>query len=251
MAAAVTAAKETSGGHKMQIPDLTTVLTVLSLVLFSLVVPLGIFIGRNNIRAVRKEMVRDLERLFSFAKLPTGEPLIIPSFELVKYKYDPEANPDRSPSEDPNRIAFYLVPVLTYVILTGLGFHMAFLAHGPFAANFYIAPIDNVADRKLLGVETYTFIAGYIWTIQYLTRRISNFDLAPISFFQSSAHILLGLFTMAAIWQSHVLAVAGDYPLVAVAFLVGLFPRLGLDALFAKVPWLKLKRINKDSVQLQ
>ncbi len=54
----------------------------------------------------------------------------------------------------------------------------------------------------LPGVLTYSFLGAYIWTIQYLIRRISNFDLAPISFFQSVGHILLAEFTMAAIWQS-------------------------------------------------
>ena len=50
--------------------------------ILSCVVPLGIFVGRNNIRAFRREFVRDLERLFSFANLPDGTQLIIPSFEL-------------------------------------------------------------------------------------------------------------------------------------------------------------------------
>jgi hypothetical protein len=31
---------------------------------------------------------------------------------------------------------------------------------------------------------TYTFLGSYIWTVQYLIRRVSNFDLSPISFFQ-------------------------------------------------------------------
>src|SRR3982074_615963 len=101
MAAAGTA----SGEDKM--PDLATAMRWTALILFSCIVPLGIFIGRNNIRAVRREIVRDLEKLFNFACLPSGEPLIIPSFELVKYKYDPEANPNRYPAEDPNRFAYY------------------------------------------------------------------------------------------------------------------------------------------------
>jgi hypothetical protein len=71
------------------------VLRWIALVMLSCVVPIGIFVGRNNIRAFRREIVRDLERLFSFARLPNGAPLIIPSFELVKYKYDPESNPNR------------------------------------------------------------------------------------------------------------------------------------------------------------
>ena len=62
---------------------------IAAIALFSCVVPFGIFVGRNNIRIVRLEIVRDLEKLFNFAKRD-GQPLILPSFELVKYKYDPE-----------------------------------------------------------------------------------------------------------------------------------------------------------------
>ena len=75
-----------------------------ALVMLSCVVPFGIFVGRNNIRAFRREIVRDLERLFSFASLPNGAPLIIPSFELVKYKYDPESNPERDLHDDPHKV---------------------------------------------------------------------------------------------------------------------------------------------------
>ena len=71
------------------------VLRLVATALFSLLVPIGVYVGRMNIRASRREIVRDLARLFQFAKVD-GRPLILPSFELVKYKYDPEANPDRS-----------------------------------------------------------------------------------------------------------------------------------------------------------
>jgi hypothetical protein len=87
----------------------------------------GIFVGRNNIRAFRREIVRDLERLFSFARLPNGAPLIIPSFELVKYKYDPESNPDRDLRDNPHSVIYYLLPVSTYIVLTASGFRMAFM----------------------------------------------------------------------------------------------------------------------------
>jgi len=182
-----------------------------ALVMLSCVVPLGIFIGRNNIRAFRRELVRDLERLFSFASLPNGAPLIIPSFELVKYKYDPEANPERDLRDDPHSFSYYLLPVAIYVILTALGFRMAFMPDVAPLPNYFAFPVSvpddlMAADRPLLGVLTYTFIGSYIWTIQYLIRRISNFDLAPISFFQSIGHILLAVFTMAAIWHSQILA---------------------------------------------
>jgi hypothetical protein len=96
------------------------VLRWMALVMLSCVVPLGIFVGRNNIRAFRRELVRDLERLFSFASLPNGAPLIIPSFELVKYKYDPEANPERDLRDNPHSFSYYLLPV-TAVRLNTVG----------------------------------------------------------------------------------------------------------------------------------
>lgn len=235
-------------------PDFSTVLRVTALILLSCVVPIGIFVGRQNIRAFRRDIVRDLERLFSFAKLPDGAPLIIPSFELVKYKYDPEANPDRNLQDDPHSFRYYLLPVSIYVVLTALAFRMAFMPDLQPTKNYFSFPLGSSQDpegQQLLGVLTYTFLGSYIWTIQYLIRRISNFDLAPISFFQSVGHILLALFTMAAIWQSRILADVGSHTLIALAFLVGFVPTLFIDALVAKFPWLRLRRVSAESRKLQ
>jgi hypothetical protein len=235
--------------------DVATVLSWTALILLSCIVPLGIFIGRSNIRAFRREIVRDLERLFSFATLPGGGPLIIPSFELVKFKYDPESNPNRDLNDDPNHFGYYLLPVLIYIALTALGFRMAFVPHEAYLTSFFAAPIalftDPASGRPFIGTLTYTFLGAYIWTIQYLIRRISNFDLAPISFFQSIVHILLALFTMAAIWQSQIFVGIGDHLLIALAFLVGFFPSLCIDALVAKFPWLRLRRVSSESKALQ
>ena len=80
-----------------------------------------------NVRASRREIVRDLERLFQFAKVD-GRPLILPSFELVKYKYDPEANPDRAAmGTDPNAFRFYAFPVAMYVTLAFLCIRLAII----------------------------------------------------------------------------------------------------------------------------
>ncbi len=236
--------------------DLGDLLRWTALFLLSCVVPFGIFVGRNNIRAFRRELVRDLERLFSFARLPNGAPLIIPSFELVKYKYDPESNPNRDVRDNPHSFTYYLLPVLIYIVLTALGFRMAFTPDIHPTANYFIFPIDVPSDLSaerslLLGVLSYTFIGGYVWTIQYLIRRISNFDLAPISFFQSIGHILLALFTMAAIWHSRILSGVGPHLLILLAFLVGFFPTLCADAVIAKFPWLRLRRVNPESQSLQ
>ena len=95
--------------------------------LLSCVVPIGIFVGRNNIRAFRREIVRDLERLFSFAQLPNGAPLIIPSFRARQIQIRSlNRTPIRDEHDDPHRFFYYLLPVSIFVILTALGFRMAF-----------------------------------------------------------------------------------------------------------------------------
>jgi hypothetical protein len=227
-----------------------------ALLVLSGVVPFAIFVGRNNIRAFRRELVRDLERLFSFARLPNGQPLIIPSFELVKYKYDPESVANRDVRDNPHSVLYYFLPVSIYIVLTALGFRMAFMPDVVPLPNYFAFPITVPGDlgsvgRPFLGALSYTFIGSYIWTIQYLIRRISNFDLAPISFFQSVGHMMLAVFTMAAIWQSQILAELAPHAMVVIAFLVGFFPTLCLDAVIAKFPWLGLRRVSPDSQALQ
>jgi hypothetical protein len=237
------------------LPNINDFLRLLALFLLAFVVPVGIFVGRNNIRASRREIVRDLEDLFEFAKLPSGKKLILPSFELVKYKYDPKSDPNRDMKDNPYSFYYYLLPVSIYIVLVLLFFHMAF-AHpeavppqtplpSPFGAPLY-------PGRELPGVLTYTFLGAYVWTIQYLIRRISNFDLAPISFFQSVGHILLAEFTMAALWQSKIFAKLPDLDLlIGLAFLVGFYPALCIDKLVAKFPWLRLKKVSADGHALQ
>jgi hypothetical protein len=233
-----------------------------SLVLLSCVVPVGIFVGRNNIRASRREIVRDLEQLFSFATLANGTKVILPSFELVKYKYDPK-DQKSDKQDNPYGFRYYSLPVIIYVTLTALCFRMAFSPQSapspPSPFNFPFNPpegssLENLwpGEPSLRGVLTYSFLGAYIWTIHYLIRRISNFDLAPISYFQAVGHILLAQFTMAALWQSRVFAVLPDqHLLIGLAFLVGFYPSLCLDAVIAKFPWLRLKKVRAESQDLQ
>src|SRR6478736_503132 len=134
-----------------------------SIFLLSIIIPIGIFIGRNNVRSTRGQLVDDLAQLFSFAKEQGGTPLIVPSFELIKYKYDAD--------RDPIPTSSWVVPVVIYVLISFLGFVSAFLG-------------------------------GYLWTVQYLIRRGANFDLRPRSFVRSAIHILFGSFVTAAAWHA-------------------------------------------------
>ena len=228
---------------------------IAAIALFSCVVPFGIFVGRNNIRIVRLEIVRDLEKLFNFAKRD-GQPLILPSFELVKYKYDPESNPYRQGSGlDKNAIRYYLLPVAIYIVLATLCFHMAFMSK-PVSllglwSPFSRPPPFSEPEDSLSGVLTYSFLGSYIWSVKYLVRRIANYDLSPISFFQCNTQILMALFVTAALQNSGLLGVIGGPYRVALAFVIGFFPDLFLTALIAKFPWIRLRRVSPASQALQ
>jgi hypothetical protein len=222
--------------------------TDVSIILFSIIVPIGILIGRSHIRASRQEIVKDLEQLFTFAK-KDGKSLIIPSLELVKYKYDPETNPQRiSAKLDSNSYKYYSFPVLMYVMLTYLCFRMAFILNTDPLSAAQFREFDS--PEKLHGFITYTFLAAYIWTITFLVRRISNYDLSPISFFRTTSHLILSIFVSAAVFQSGILMPLGNAA-VGAAFIIGFYPDLFIPALAAKIPWLSLRRVTDASKALQ
>ena len=239
-------------------------LPIIGALLLSVIVPAGIFFGRSNIRASRYEIVNDLEKLFSFARESGGDPLIIPSFELVKYKYKPASERGRDDG-DAHGARFYALPVAIYVILAALGFTTAFggldwLSKMPVNAfllgnpNGHFAGPQESGGRELVPVLvalSYTFIGGYIWTVQYLIRRISNFDLSPLSFFRSTVHILFGMFVTGALHGSGVLDRIGAPWATILAFLIGFYPTLILGAVIAKFSWIRLKRVSAYSKHLQ
>lgn len=217
--------------------------------LFSVLVPLGIFVGRMNVRVSRREIVRDLERLFHFATVE-GQPLILPSFELVKYKYDPESSPERVPADaGANSVRYYIFPVAIYMLMTFLGFEFAFRLDPNASSNFS-------SPSGWQGVATFAFISAYLWTIQYLIRRIANFDLSPTSFFVSFLHVALAIFVSVALWQSGILSVLSRSPgnphlEIGAAFIIGLVPDLFVSALVAKFPWIRLRWVSNASKALQ
>lgn len=221
-----------------------SVLRAVAIATFSMLVPLGVYVGRMNVRASRREIVLDLERLFQFAQ-SDGRPIILPSFELVKYKYDPESNPERVGATNANSVRYYIFPVAIYVLLAFLCFEFAFAPRDAAGTNFYAQP------KGWEGMVTYTFLSSYIWTLQYLVRRIANFDLSPISFFASFVHITLAIFVSAAVAQSGILVPLGDKPMIAAAFVIGFVPDLFISALIAKFPWIRLRRVSPASKALQ
>jgi hypothetical protein len=237
--------------------------SVAGVALLSFALPAAIYVGRNNIRARRRELIRDLEALFDFAKDAHGRKIIIPSFELVKYKYDPGANPENPQGIDPNAPLHYVVPTFLFIILSFSGFLFTFVGYVTEPSldhlNFFLRAGSTkfTAEQlqELLGMLSYTFLGGYIWSIYYLVKRVSNFDLSPLSFLRTSAHIIFGSFVTGAIWHTASAFVdLRNGPAqelgIGLAFLIGMYPNLAMDKLFSKYPSMRLKRVREETTKL-
>lgn len=220
----------------------------LSIALLSLAMPMCIFIGRNNVRSSRGQIVDDLAKLFDFAKEQGGTPLIVPSFELVKYKYDAQRDPISAWS--------WLLPVFLFVAIAFMGFFIAFAQMDTGPVNnqhrfFLSAGGQAPRPAALVGVLAYAFLGGYVWSVQYLIRRVANFDLRPLSFVRCSLHILLGGFVSAAAWHAAEGVSGVPHGFAApLAFLVGLYPTLMLERLMARFSYLQLRRVSPATKEL-
>lgn len=254
--------------------DYWSLLHVGVIAVLSTIVPIGIFLGRNNVRLVRKDIVVDLEQLFKFAS-KDGRPLILPSFELVKYKYDPGSNPDRSAkdSSQAQSLRYYAFLILIYVFISVCGFLVAFSPLPPSAGSGSPTTFTNtfIANPNGLfgGSITYTFIGAYVWSIIYLIRRVSNYNLSPLSFYQCCIHILFAAVVSGVVWHSHIFDYwtnqpqaaqgpkdrsFGDYMgnlRIVIAMVIGFFPDLFINAIVARFPMITLRRIRTSSKLLQ
>jgi hypothetical protein len=231
--------------------------------LFGLLVPLAVYCGRNNLREHRRKIVADLEKMFDFAKGSDGSPIIIPSLELVKYKYDPKAaSGEPGFNQEESRWWYYAFPVGLYVVLASLFFTLSFRPHDV-NSGISLNQMDSfvfggdlttpLQKADFYANNCYTFFGAYIWTIFYLIKRVSNFDLSPLSFLRTSTQLIFAAFVSAAVWHTRnalPLAVNQHIPTAGMAFLIGWFPDLGMTYLITKYPWIRLKRVKEETEKL-
>ena len=232
--------------------------------LLAWLIPISIYCGRNNLRNHRRRVVRDLAQMFDFATAGGGRQIIIPSLEMVKYKYDPESAADAGALEEESIWSHYAIPVVLYVLLASLFFKLCF---SPFPVVITPEPsslppfLFGGIDPKELGSvlpkiranACYTFLGAYLWTIFYLIKRVSNFDLSPLSFLRTSAQIIFAAFVSAAVFHTlYTLPVLPKHyvPTAGLAFLIGWFPDLGFKYLIAKYPKMRLKRVTPEANKL-
>ena len=167
---------------------------------------------------------------------------------MSQYKYDAQRDPISAWS--------WLLPVFLFVAIAFAGFFIAFaqMETGPVnnQHRFFLA-VGGPTDRSaaLVGILIYAFLGGYVWSVQYLIRRVANFDLRPLSFVRCSLHILLGGFVSAAAWHAAEGVAGAPQGFAApLAFLVGLYPTLMLERLMARFSYLQLRRVGQATKDL-
>jgi hypothetical protein len=230
---------------------------VIFVVLLSLLLPLSIFVGRRNVRVRRLRMLDNLAGVLRYVPPDSGS-FIPPALDLVRARYVNSVRNTGAWSRVVDwlkEIGIYLLPTGIFVLLSACGFALVvglgkewlvaaegllrgLRAEGGGALDF------GAATALVLGAG---FVGAYIWSIDYLILRIANFDLSPLSFLRTSAHVLMTVFVAWVLCQ--VVAAPGIQEKLAVAvvlgiaFLSGLYPSLGVNVLIDRLPhWLRLQR---------
>lgn len=240
-------------------PDLRTLVDLqqpqaIFVVLLSVLIPLSIFVGRRNVRIRRLRMLRNLKEVLPRADEP--DPLL-PGFAMVEARYLDETENARLWTRALSWLreaGIYALPTLVFVLISGCGFALLFKLGGNWLSAAQVLLDGLQAEGGSAGgfasatglVMAAGFVGAYIWSVNYLILRIANFDLSPLSFLSTSAHILMTVFVAWVLRQvvaapaPQALAVAA---LLGVVFLSGLYPSLGLNVLIDRLPsWLRLKR---------
>lgn len=114
----------------------------------------------------------------------------------------------------------------------------------------------NRYGRGTIAVSVAAFLGAYLWSLIYLARRVTNFDLSPFSFLRATIQICLACFVCIFIrhfydavsqlvWDttngSRTNTPANGSWILALAFLIGFYPALGLNYLQERFSFLRFK----------
>lgn len=211
----------------------------LTLVL-SLLLPLSIFFGRGNVRTRRLAILDELRDCVKDAGAECRH-FVLKELDFIRSRY-------AEPSLSWSAALAYVMPTILFVLLSMIGFAALFTVidmAGLDTENLFLRGITGTEDVRgyqagTVAVVAAAFLGAYVWSVNYLVLRIANFDLSPLSFLRVSSHMLLTVF-LAGIFR-HVVAstnVEVAFALGAVlgiAFLMGLFPTLGMNVLIDRLP---------------
>ncbi len=231
-------------------------------ILFSLLIPIAVLIGRHNTKKYRQRLLINLEETYD--KVPGPKPRdlrLVSSFEMARYKYDLTKPGEAERPTWLYDVGIYAMSCLIYVLLSALGFTYTFLLAvdtGLWSGqSLFLLGLNDWNDgssaARAYQFQTATavcfaFLGAYVWSVTYLLRRVANYDLSPLSFLRACAQILLACLSVAVV--RHVVHAAGvgtaaglgEGMFLGVAFLMGFFPTLGLNYIVERFPSLELKR---------
>lgn len=239
----------------------TLVSHIIAIVL-SITVPASILFGRF---AIKRQRQATLGTLRETLRRKTGkDAALIPSFEFALQKYD-MGPPGRGPGTARENL-FYAGTALIFVLLSFAGVVLLIepsAPDDPQAIRLVLAGLRGTSltpdqYKTLAGYEmmsvaviAFAFLGAYIWSIQYLIRRVASYDLSPISFLRASAQMIFAC-AVAVVFRHFVPGAAAtaswsDGLVLLMAFLVGFFPNAGFDYLTWKLPELRVKRLDPDA----
>jgi hypothetical protein len=117
--------------------------------------------------------------------------------------------------------------------------------------------------RGTIAVSVAAFVGAYLWTLIFLARRVTNFDLSPFSFLRATIQICLACFVSVflrhlydsvsqLVWQTsstQSVAPTTSSWLLVLAFLIGFYPALGLNYLQERFAFFVLRVVILISTQ--
>jgi hypothetical protein len=234
--------------------------TLLIAFILALAIPVILIVIRNNVRQQRGNVVAEFEKVFDMANVHNA------SFEFVKNKY-----------QGPDNFSWrklYLAAI-PFMMVSFCGISLAFIPlqettlKKGLTVHHLVAPnlltngglLEENAQyfENFLTVAIVAFLASFLFSLRYLVRSIANFDLAPLTFFRVTIHMLLAIATAGVLWRTFpnlsatltgsdptTTAATASLLWIGAAFMIGFFPDLGLNYLIQRIPF-PLKR-NRDDL---
>lgn len=228
------------------------------LALFSVLLPISIFFGRDSIRTRRLQYLEMFEdKVMKGDK--TSQITLIPAMELLRGRYDPRGIIDLTTgkpldSQIKKSSKFFLffryVPsVLIFIILSAIGFYLTLAATFALGGPNLVTQGFHYFDWKYQFTREYQaatvlvlaagFLGAYIWSINYLILRVANFDLTPLDFLRTACQIIITVIIAGVLRHGVATGLEKDWAeafVLTAAFLFGLFPGLGIATLIDRMP---------------
>lgn len=220
-------------------------------------VPLALLATRNELRRVRFRLVEELrDTLFK------GE-ANLPQLELASARYRAEA--DHAGQTRQSLVRVWTGAVI-FVTISFVGFCLLLV---PRASLLSIAAdsFPRITDALLWGAQSPTppldelartvtilgvaFLGGYVFQIRYLMTATLNQELSALAFVRATIYILQGMIVALIIYrvESALVTPTGGWfaTALAVAFVIGFFPNIGL-ARIAKLAGIRKKDVDQKAL---